>query len=591
MAISAGRAAFRRIVPGAERGAAVGAGAGTGTGTGTGLRAEYDAVIIGAGHNGLTAAAYLQKSGVKTAVLERRHVIGGAAVTEEIIPGFKFSRASYVLSLLRPQVIQELELKKHGLRVHIRDPASYTPMLEEGVGGNPPRSLLLGRDMEETQRQIAQFSPKDAQAYAAYEALTSRIAAAIQPLLDTAPVDIPSLTDGSLRQRVRALRTVKPLVHAGLRLGKDIPQFYELLTAPISRILNRWFESEPLKATLATDGVIGAMISPHAPGSGYVLLHHVMGELEGIKGAWGYVEGGMGALSNSIARAAVAYGASIFTEKPVHSIQVGQSGTVHGVVLQDGTEIRSKVVLSNATPHVTFLQLTPQKSLPEEFIKEMSSIDYTSPVTKINVAVDRLPNFLAKPKGQKLPPARYMAGTIHLNCEDTAYITEAYDDACQGHPSTRPMIELCIPSILDSTIAPADQHVISIFTQYTPYHLRGGKEWDEEARNAYADRVFDCMEQYAPGFKTSVIGRDILTPQDLEKVFGLTGGNIFHGAMSLDRLYLARPSALGSDYRSPLGGLYLCGSGAHPGGGVMGSAGRNAAQVVLSDLRSSRRSR
>ncbi|XP_078268840.1 LOW QUALITY PROTEIN: pyridine nucleotide-disulfide oxidoreductase domain-containing protein 2 [Rhinoraja longicauda] len=531
MAINAGRAALCRMVPGAAglragsgSGSGSGSGTGSGTGTGAGLRAEYDAVIIGAGHNGLTAAAYLQKSGVNTAVLERRHVIGGAAVTEEIIPGFKFSRASYVLSLLRPQVYQELELKKHGLRVYLRDPASYTPMLEEGVAGNPPRSLLMGRDMEETQRQIAQFSPKDARAYAAYEALTSRIATAIQPLLDTAPVDIPSLTNSSLRQRVRSLHTVKPLVHTGLRLGKDIPQFYELLTAPITRILDRWFESEPLKATLATDGVIGAMISPHAPGSGYVLLHHVMGELEGIKGAWGYVEGGMGALSNSIARAAMSYGASIFTEKPVHSIQVGQSGTVQGVVLQDGTEIRSKVVLSNATPHVTFLQLTPQKSLSEEFIKEMSSIDYTSPVTKINVAVDRLPNFLALPKGQELPPARYMAGTIHLNCEDTAYITEAYEEACQGRPSTRPMLELCIPSILDPTIAPPDQHVISIFTQYTPYYLRGGKEWDEEARNTYADRVFDCIEQYAPGFKTSVIGRDILTPADLEKVFGLTGG-------------------------------------------------------------------
>ncbi|XP_051883412.1 pyridine nucleotide-disulfide oxidoreductase domain-containing protein 2 [Pristis pectinata] len=579
MAIGWERVCLRRIllrVPG-SRGSA-----------GTGLRAQYDAVVIGAGHNGLTAAAYLQKSGVNTAVLERRHVIGGAAVTEELVPGFKFSRASYVLSLLRPRVYQELELKKHGLRVHIRNPSSFTPMLEDGVGGNPPRSLLMGSDMEETQKQIAQFSLKDARAYAAYDALTSRIAAAIQPLLDTVPVDIPSLTSNSLRQRLRSLHTVKPLVQAGLKLGKDIPQFYELLTAPISRILNRWFESEPLKATLATDGVIGAMISPEAAGSGYVLLHHVMGELEGIKGAWAYVEGGMGSLSNSIAHAATAYGASIFTEKPVHSILVDQSGTAQGVVLQDGTEIRSKVVLSNATPHVTFLELTPQKSMPKEFIKEVSSIDYTSPVTKINVAVDQLPGFLAVPRGEGIDPAHYLAGTIHLNCEDTAYITEAYNDACQGLPSTRPMIELCIPSVLDPTIAPPACHVISIFTQYTPYRLRGGKEWDEEQRNLYADRVFDCIEQYAPGFKSSVIGCDILTPPDLEKVFGLTGGNIFHGAMSLDQLYLTRPSALYSGYRSPVKGLYLCGSGAHPGGGVMGSAGRNAARVVVSDLRGSR---
>ncbi|XP_059803157.1 pyridine nucleotide-disulfide oxidoreductase domain-containing protein 2 isoform X1 [Hypanus sabinus] len=582
MAIGWERVCLRRILPRVP---------GTRGSAGTGLRGQYDAVVIGGGHNGLIAAAYLQKSGVNTAVLERRHLVGGAAVTEELIPGFKFSRASYVLSLLRPQIYRELELKRHGLRVHIRDPSSFTPMLEDGVGGNPPRSLLLGSDTKETQRQIARFSLNDARAYAAYEASTSRIAAAIQPLLDSVPVDIPSLTGSSLGQRLQSLRTVKPLVQAGLKLGKDIPQFYELLTAPISRILNRWFESEPLKATLATDGVIGAMVSPEAAGSGYVLLHHVMGELEGVKGAWAYVEGGMGSLSNAIARAATVHGASIFTEKAVRSILVDQNGTAQGVVLQDGTEIRSKVVLSNATPHVTFLKLTPQKSMPKEFIKEISSIDYTSPVTKINVAVDQLPGFLAVPKTDGVPPARYLAGTIHLNCEDTAYITEAYDEAYRGLPSTKPMIELCIPSVLDSTLAPPGCHVLSIFTQYTPYHLQGGKEWDEEQKNLYADRVFDYIEQYAPGFKSSVIGRDILTPPDLEKVFGLTGGNIFHGAMTLDRLYLARPSALNSGYRSPVKGLYLCGSGAHPGGGVMGSAGRNAAHVVLSDLRRSRWSR
>ncbi|XP_069756448.1 pyridine nucleotide-disulfide oxidoreductase domain-containing protein 2 isoform X2 [Narcine bancroftii] len=504
-------------------------------------------------------------SGVNTAVLERRHVIGGAAVTEELIPGFKFSRASYILSLLRPQVYKELDLRKQGLRVYVRDPSSFTPMLEDRVAGKPPRSLLMGSELEDTQKQIAQFSLEDARAYAGYNALISRCAAAIQPLLDTAPVDIPSLTYGPLKQRLRSLPTVRALVETGLKLGKDIPQFYELLTAPISRILHRWFESEPLKATLATDGIIGAMVSPQSPGTGYVLLHHVMGELEGIKGAWGYVEGGMGILSNTIASVATAHGASIFTEKPVQAILVDESGTTRGVVLKDGTEIRSKVVVSNATPDVTFLQLTPEESLPKEFIQEISSIDYTSPVTKINVAVDRLPSFLAVPKAEEMPPASYMAGTIHLNCEDMAHITQAYEDASRGIPSTRPMIEMCIPSILDPTLAPPNCHVVSIFTQYTPYYLRGGKEWDEEERNYYADRVFDCIEQYAPGFKSSVIGRDILTPPDLEKVFGLTGGNIFHGAMSLDRLYLARPSALCSGYRSPVKGLYLCGSGAHPG--------------------------
>ncbi|XP_048407359.1 pyridine nucleotide-disulfide oxidoreductase domain-containing protein 2 [Stegostoma tigrinum] len=549
------------------------------------LRPRYDAVVIGGGHNGLIAAAYLQKSGVNTAVLEKRHVIGGAAVTEELIPGFKFSRASYVLSLLRPQIYKDLELKKHGLKIHIRNPSSFTPMLEDGVGRKPPRSLLMGNNMEETQKQIAQFSAKDAQSYAEYEAFINHMALSAEPLLDAVPVDVPSLTGGSLTQKIRSLRTLKPLIQTGFKLGRRIPQFYELLTAPISKILNHWFESEPLKATLATDGVIGAMISPQAAGSGYVLLHHVMGELEGIKGAWGYVEGGMGALSESIARAAADHGASIFTEKVVDAILVDCHGKAQGVVLQDGTEIRSKVVLSNATAHVTFLQLTPKESLSRDFIKEVSSIDYTSPVTKINVAVDRLPNFLAVPSNDGIPPSQYIAGTIHLNCEDMSYIKEAYEEACQGIPSTRPLLELCIPSILDPTIAPPACHVISIFTQYTPYYLQGGKEWDELERNRYADRVFDCIEQYAPGFKSSVIGHDVLTPPDLEKVFGLTGGNIFHGAMSLDQLYMTRPLPSYSNYRSPVEGLYLCGSGAHPGGGVMGSAGHNAAHVVLSDLR------
>uniref|UniRef100_A0A4W3HFB7 Pyridine nucleotide-disulfide oxidoreductase domain-containing protein 2 n=1 Tax=Callorhinchus milii TaxID=7868 RepID=A0A4W3HFB7_CALMI len=549
------------------------------------LGSQYDALIIGGGN--CQSAAYLQRSGVKTAVLERRHLIGGAAVTEELIPGFKFSRASYVLSLLRPRIYQDLELKKHGLKVHLRDPSSFTPLLEDGVGGKPPRSLLLGTNTSENQRQISQFSAKDAQTYDQYEAVMSHFARAVEPLLDAVPVDIPSLTSRSLRRRLQTLHTLRPLVQTGLRLGKHIPQFYELLTAPMAKILDRWFESEPLKATLATDAVVGAMLSPRTPGSGYVLLHHVMGELEGVKGVWGYVEGGMGALSKSIASAASSHGAAIFTDKPVSQIVVDSTGAANGVVLKDGTEIRSKVVLSNATPHVTFLQLTPQHCLPEDFIKDISSIDYTSPVTKINVAVDRLPNFTAlADKGANM--ACCLSGTIHLNTEDMASIHQAYQDASAAlQCQSQPLIEMCIPSVLDTTLAPTGCHIISMFTQYTPYWLPGGKEWDDEERQAYADRVFDCIEQYAPGFKASVVGRDILTPPDLEKVFGLTGGNIFHGAMSLDQLYFTRPSPSHADYRSPVRGLYLCGSGAHPGGGVMGSAGYNSALVVLSDLKRS----
>ncbi|XP_077801359.1 pyridine nucleotide-disulfide oxidoreductase domain-containing protein 2 isoform X2 [Macaca mulatta] len=557
------------------------------TEAGGGLKPEYDAVVIGAGK----VAAYLQRLGVNTAVFERRHVIGGAAVTEEIVPGFKFSRASYLLSLLRPQIYTDLELKKHGLRLHLRNPYSFTPMLEEVAGSKVPRSLLLGTDMAENQKQIAQFSRKDAQVFPRYEEFMHRLALAIDPLLDAAPVDMAAFQRGSLLQRIKSLSTLKPLLKAGRILGAQLPQYYEVLTAPITKVLDQWFESEPLKATLATDAVIGAMTSPRTPGSGYVLLHHVMGGLEGMQGAWGYVQGGMGALSDAIASSATTHGASIFTEKTVAKVQVNSEGCVQGVVLEDGTEVRSKVVLSNTSPQITFLKLTPQEWLPEEFLEKISQLDTRSPVTKINVAVDRLPSFLAAPNAPRGHPLPHHQCSIHLNCEDTLLLHQAFEDAMDGLPSHRPMIELCIPSALDPTLAPSGCHVVSLFTQYTPYTLAGGKAWDEQERDAYADRVFDCIEVYAPGFKDSVVGRDILTPPDLERIFGLPGGNIFHCAMSLDQLYFARPVPLHSGYRCPLQGLYLCGSGAHPGdslpgGGVMGAAGRNAAHAAFRDLKS-----
>uniref|UniRef100_A0A8C8BDZ4 Pyridine nucleotide-disulfide oxidoreductase domain-containing protein 2 n=1 Tax=Otus sunia TaxID=257818 RepID=A0A8C8BDZ4_9STRI len=535
------------------------------------LQREYDAVVIGAGNT----AAYLQRAGVRTAVLEKRHVLGGAAVTEEIVPGFKFSRASYLLSLLRPQIYTELELQRHGLKVLPRDPYSFTPLLEDR---SPPRSLLLGHNMAQNQQQIAQFSQKDAQAYPEYEAFMGGLVSALDLLLDAPPVDTAALGQGSLLQRLRALRDLRPLLRAGLALGRQLPRYYEVLTAPISKILDQWFESEPLKATLATDAVIGAMASPHTPGSGYVLLHHVMGELEGRRGAWGYVAGGMGALSQAIARAAAAQGAHIFAEK-VRGVRA------QGIVLQDGTEVRSKMVLSNASPQITFLELISQEQLPKDFVQRIQQVDTRSPVTKINVAVDRLPSFLAAPNACDGQPLPHHQCSIHLNCEGTHLLHQAFTEATHGHPSSRPMIELCIPSALDPELAPAGCHVVSLFTQYTPSVLAGGQPWDEQARNAYADTVFDCIEAYAPGFKASVIGRDILTPPDLEKIFGLPGGNIFHGGMSLDQLYFARPAPSYSGYRSPIPGLYLCGSGAHPGGGVMGAAGRNAAHVALKDFR------
>uniref|UniRef100_A0A9J8B6U5 Pyridine nucleotide-disulfide oxidoreductase domain-containing protein 2 n=1 Tax=Cyprinus carpio carpio TaxID=630221 RepID=A0A9J8B6U5_CYPCA len=507
-------------------------------------------------HNGLIASAYLQKGGLKTAVLERRHVLGGAAVSEEIIPGFHFSRASYLLSLLRPHIYQDLELKKHGLKVYIRDPYSFTPMLEDGVRGRPPRSLTLGADLEKTQQEIGKFSEKDAKVYPDFLSYLERLACAIHPLLDAPPVDIPGLTQGSLRKKITALGSLKPLVKSGLKLGKNIPDFYELVTAPAIKVLNRWFESEPLRATLATDSVIGANTSPNNPGSGYVLLHHVMGELEKEKGAWGYVEGGMGGVSQSIARSARSLGADIFTNRDVKQVLIGQDGSAKGIILTDGTEVHSKVVLSNATPYITFKQLTP-----------------------------KLPNFLAAPNSADGKPGPHHQCSIHLNCESMEVLEEAYREGQQGRPSSRPMIEMTIPSVLDPTLAPPGCHVVSLFIQFTPYLLEGRRAWTDEDRERFADTVFDWVEHYAPGFKNSIVGKDILTPPDLERVFGLTGGNIFHGSMSLDQLYLARPLPSVADYRSPVKGLYLCGSGSHPGGGVMGAAGWNSALKVLADFK------
>ncbi|XP_058508387.1 pyridine nucleotide-disulfide oxidoreductase domain-containing protein 2 [Solea solea] len=547
------------------------------------VKSQYDALVIGGGHNGLVAAAYLQKGGLKTAVLERRHVLGGAAVTEEIFPGFHFSRCSYLLSLLRPRISADLELKKHGLKVYMRDPYSFTPMLEEGVNGAPPRSLTLGSDLTMNQKEIGKFSQKDAKSFQDFAAHLNKIVEAIHPLLDAPPVDILGITAGSLRKRLGAATTLLPVIKCGLQLGRNIPAFYEVLTAPATKILNQWFESEPLKATLATDAVIGVMTSSNNTGSGYVLLHHVMGELEKAKGAWGYVEGGMGSVSQAIARAAQSYGAEIFTEKDVGHVLLGSDGAARGVVLKDGTEIHSKVVLSNATPHVTFKNLTPQAALSPEFIKAVDQIDYTSPVTKINVAVDKLPNFLASPTADNNPGPHHQS-SIHLNCESTEVLETAYRQAMNGRPSDRPMVEMTIPSVLDPTLAPPGCHVVSLFTQFTPFYIEG-REWTAKDRESFADTVFDWVEKYAPGFKRSVVGRDILTPPDLERIFGLTGGNIFHGSMSLDQLYLARPLPFLSDYRSPIKGLYLCGSGCHPGGGVMGTPGMNAARAVIADLK------
>lgn len=529
---------------------------------------SWDAIVIGAGHNGLIASAYLANAGQKVLVLERRPVIGGCTVTEEIIPGYKFSRASYVNSLLRPQIIHDLRLKDHGFQLFPRRPASFTP-LEDG------RHLLLGSNSALNVQEISKFSRRDAEAFPRYESQLDRFARFIEPTLDTPPPDPAS---SSWTERIQSCASIGKMGMRALKLGTSLPSFFELLTAPARRVLERWFESEPLLGTLATDAVIGAMASPSSPGSGYVLFHHVMGESDGARGVWAYVRGGMGALADAIAAAAKARGVTIETERSVGRILV-EGNTAVGVALEDGTEIRAPRVLSAVDPRLTFLSFLENGVLPDDFRRHIATWDFSSAVTKINVAVDRVPNFACLP-GDGVSPHHH--GTIHMN-SSLADIESAYEDAVCGRCSRRPVIEMTIPSALDDSLAPDGHHVISLFVQYTPYTLREGSWEDPATGEAFADRVFDDIEKHAPGFKESVVGREVLSPLDLERIFGLTGGNIFHGAMSLDQLFWLRPAAGWARHRTPVRRLYLCGAGAHPGGGVLGAPGRNAALVALND--------
>ncbi|XP_021273701.1 pyridine nucleotide-disulfide oxidoreductase domain-containing protein 2-like isoform X5 [Herrania umbratica] len=542
---------------------------------------KWDALVIGGGHNGLTAAAYLARGGLSVAVIERRHVIGGAAVTEEIIPGFKFSRCSYLQSLLRPSVIRELELKRHGLKLLKPTATSFTPCLDG-------RYLLMGYDDHHNYLEISKFSKRDADAYPRYENQLYKFSKLMDFLLDSRTPETLHW-DSSFIDRLRD-KLEKSVFWASclrhiLALGqKDVVDFMDLLLSPTSKVLNKWFESDILKAVLAGDAIIGSMASIHTPGSGYVLLHHVMGETDGDRNIWSHVEGGMGSISMAISNAASEAGVSIVTNAEVSQLMIGDSGTVKGVLLADGTRVHSSVVLSNATPYKTFLGLVPQDVLPDDFLRAIKYSDYNSGTTKINVAVDKLPQFHCCRSNNPEGGPQHTA-TIHIGSESMEEIGSACQDAWNGLPSKRPVMEMTIPSSLDKTISPPGKHVVSLFTQYTPYKPSDGSWENPTYRESYAQRCFSLIDEYAPGFSSSVIGYDMLTPPDLEREFGLTGGNIFHGAMGLDSLFLLRPAKGWSGYRTPIRGLYLCGSGAHPGGGVMGAPGRNAARIVLRDFK------
>lgn len=537
---------------------------------------KYDCIIIGGGHNGLVCAAYLARAGRRVLVLEKRSLVGGACVTEELWPGYRVSTAAYVVSLLLPEIEHDLQLRQHGYEVLRRVPSSFTPF-EDG------RSLTLGPDTAQNQAEIGRFSARDAEAWPRYEKLLTDVAEKLEPILSATPPDLLPLPKSwrgkSVGKTIRDLGKARSLYKAFESLGDDLPEAIELLSGAAHPILDRWFESDELKGTLATDAVIGSFQSISAPGTAYVLLHHVMGAAGGARGVWGYVKGGMGRLSEAIASAARAAGAVIETDAAVTEILV-DSGRVSGVRVENGDTIESRCVISGLDAHQTFRRLLKNEHLDEKFAAAVDRIDYSSASLKINLALSELPDFTCCP-GNNSQPGPQHCGTIHINAR-VQDLEEAYCDALLGKASRKPIIEMTIPTSVDETIAPAGHHIASLFVQYAPYHLSDGM-WDDKTKDAFADLCISEIARFAPNITRSVLHRQILSPVDLERVFGLTGGNIFQGAMPLHQLFSMRPVPGWSDYRTPVSGLYLCGSATHPGGGVMGACGRNAALEVLRD--------
>jgi len=535
---------------------------------------RYDCIIIGGGHNGLICAAYLAKQGKRVCVLERRHVLGGAATTEELWPGYKVSTAAYVVSLLLPEIIRGLRLEAHGLKILRRSPSSFVP-LPDG------RHLTMGPEPELNEREIAKFSRRDAEAYPRYEALLERVARVLEPVLnDAAPDPLPlpaSWRKIGVGKKLRDARKMWSLYQAASQLGPDLPEAIELLTSAARPILERWFETGALKAALATDAIIGAFMAPSTPGSAYVLLHHVMGEAGGARGVWGYVQGGMGSLAAAIEKACRAAGAEIRREAEVASI-LTSGGRAIGVALASGEQLEAKVVASSVDAHLTFQRFLEPDDLPEDFRTAVSRIDYASASAKINLALGEPPNFTCLPSEGVAPHHR---GTMHIS-PTLDYLERAFDDAKYGRPSEEPVLEITMATSVDDTIAPPGKHLLSIFVQYAPYHLAEGS-WDQR-KEAFADRCIATLARYAPNVPSAIEHRQILSPLDLERTFGLTGGNIMQGAMTPSQLFFLRPVAGWADHRTPVRGLYLCGSASHPGGGVMGACGRNAAREILRDM-------
>jgi phytoene dehydrogenase-like protein len=527
---------------------------------------KTDVIIIGAGHNGLVCAAYLARAGRRVLVLERRELVGGCAVTEEIWPGYHVSTASYLTSLLQERVIRDLELERFGYRVDAKDPAFFSPFPDR-------RYLFMWQDRDKTLQEIAKFSRHDAEVFPAYEDHLERLSQVVESLLLTTPPEFPPQGLGDFVDYLKLAAKMRGLS------PKEIVGLVKIFTQSAVEFLDEWFESGEIKVTLATDAVIGANGGPRSAGTAYILLHHVMGSVAGHRGLWGFVRGGMGAVSNAIADSARSRGVEIRTNAGVEHIKI-VNGRARGVVLggekDGGEEIEADLVVSNLTPNLTFLHLIESRDLPSDFLASIRKYRSEGTSCKINLALSGLPNFRALP-GSEGPQHR---ATMHL-CPSLEYIERAWDDAKYGHPSQSPLLELTVPTMYDPSLAPAGKHIMGIFIQYAPYTLSEG-HWDE-LREPFAYRVFDIIEEYAPGFRDLIIDKQVLTPLDLERRFGLTGGNIFHGEMSLDQMFVMRPVAGSARYSTPIRGLYLCGSGTHPGGGVMGAPGYNAAHQILRD--------